>query len=104
MAYSVTQRRHEMGVRMALGATRASIMQLTAGDAGKLTITGLTMGLALAILVARAMSSALIGTIEPEPAIFIGAALTLAATAVIASLVPARQAASVDPVQALRTD
>ena len=104
MSYSVAQRRHEMGVRIALGATPASVMQLTLRDAATLTLTGLAAGLLLAVPLSRAMASALVGTIQPEPSIFVAITLTLAATAFGASVVPSRQAASVDPVQTLRTD
>lgn len=104
MAYYVAQRRQEIGVRLALGATRASVVRMTVSGAWRLALVGLSVGLLLAIALSRVMESALFGTVTAEPALFITITAILAATSLIASLVPARQAASVDPAQALRTE
>jgi predicted permease len=104
MAYYVAQRRQEIGVRLALGASRASVVRMTVSGAGRLALAGLTVGLLLAVALTRVMESALFGTVTAEPALFITITAILAATAVIASLVPARHAASVDPARALRTE
>jgi putative ABC transport system permease protein len=104
MSYYVSQRRQEIGVRLALGASHASVIRLTVGAAGRLTAFGLVIGLALAIALARAMEGALFGTVTAEPPLFIAIAAMLAATALVASLVPARQAAAVDPALVLRSE
>jgi putative ABC transport system permease protein len=104
MSYYVSQRRQEIGVRLALGASHASVVGLTVGAAGRLAAIGLVLGLALAIALARAMEGALFGTVTAEPSLFIAIAAMLAATALVASLVPARQAAAVDPALALRSE
>ncbi|HKW00272.1 MAG TPA: FtsX-like permease family protein, partial [Vicinamibacterales bacterium] len=104
MAYYVAQRRQEIGVRLALGASRASVVRMTVSGAGRLALVGLGVGLLLAVALTRVMESALFGTVTAEPALFVTITALLAATAVVASLVPARHAASVDPAQALRTE
>jgi putative ABC transport system permease protein len=104
MSYYVSQRRQEIGVRLALGASHASVIGLTVGAAGRLAAIGLVIGLGLAIALARAMEGALFGTARAEPWLFVAIATMLAATALVASLVPARQAAAVDPALALRSE
>jgi putative ABC transport system permease protein len=104
MAYYVAQRRQEIGVRLALGASRASVVRMTVSGAGRLALAGLSVGLVLAVALSRVMESALFGTVTAEPALFITITAILAATSLVASLVPARHAASVDPAQALRTE
>ena len=104
MSYYVSQRRQEIGVRLALGASHASVIRLTVGSAGRLAGIGLVIGLALAIALARAMEGALFGIVTAEPRLFVAIAAMLAMTALVASVVPARQAAAVDPALALRSE
>lgn len=103
MSYYVSQRRQEIGVRLALGASHASVIRLTVGAAGRLAGLGLVIGLGLALALARLMERALFGTVTANPPLFILIAALLAGTALVASLVPARQAAAVDPALALRS-
>jgi putative ABC transport system permease protein len=103
MAFFVAQRRQEMGIRMALGATSHDILRLTLGHGARLAGVGIVIGLGLGVALARAMESALFGVVALEPWLFAAIALTLAAAALAASLLPARHATSVDPAIALRT-
>ena len=102
MAYSVTQRTHEIGVRMALGAQRFDVLRLVVASAVKMAAAGLTIGLCLAILLARALSSALFGVVQVDTSIFVMLTALLAAVAAMAAYVPARWATRVDPIEALR--
>ena len=104
MSYYVAQRRQEIGVRLALGASRASVVRMTVAGAGRLALVGLALGLVLAVALSRVMESALFSTVTAEPALFVVITAILAVTALIASLVPARHAAAVDPVLALRAE
>jgi putative ABC transport system permease protein len=102
MAFYVAQRRHEMGVRMALGASARDIVRLTVGQGARMAALGIVIGLGLGVALARVMENALFGVVALEPWLFAAVALTLAAAAVAASLLPARHATSVDPASALR--
>ncbi|HET9369860.1 MAG TPA: ABC transporter permease [Vicinamibacterales bacterium] len=102
MSHYVAQRRAEIGVRMALGATRGHVLRLTIGQGTKLAAIGIAIGLAIGIALARLMESALLGVITAEPSLFALITLALAFIAFLATLVPASQAARVDPVGALR--
>jgi putative ABC transport system permease protein len=102
MASYVAQRRHEIGIRLALGATRRDVLQLLAGQAGRLSVVGVGIGLVLAVALARLMESALFGIVSADPRIFAATAIALAGTAIAASLIPARHATRVDPAVALR--
>jgi predicted permease len=104
MAYAVGQRRRELGVRMALGATARDIRRLVLGQGIGLSVAGTLLGAALAVWLARSLESRLFGVRAADlPTLFMSAAL-LAAVAVFASWVPARRAARVDPISALRVD
>jgi len=103
-AYSVSQRRREIGVRMALGAQRGSVYWLVLGEAGWLTVVGMGVGLACSIAAATLMRKVLFGVSAWDAATLTGVAVVLAAAALAASYFPARRAASVDPMQALRTE
>jgi putative ABC transport system permease protein len=104
MAYSVTQRTHEIGVRMALGADRARIRNLVVGK-GMLTVAlGVLVGLAAAAFLARFLSSFLFGVHAWDPLVFIAVPLLLALVALFALWIPARRAARLDPIEALRID
>jgi macrolide transport system ATP-binding/permease protein len=103
-AYSVSRRTREIGVRMAIGAQRSSLYRLVIQQAALLTLVGLTIGLVCSVGTSMLMRSLLFG-VEAWDAATLGAvALLLALASLVASFVPARRAASVDPMQALRSE
>ena len=102
MSYSVTQRTHEIGVRMALGAERVSVLRLVVGYAVKLTIIGLAIGVPAALALTRALSGLLFGVVRLDIPIFASFTLLLALAAAAAAYIPARRATRVDPMVALR--
>ena len=102
MSYSVSERTHEMGIRMAMGASGAAIHRLIIGNGMLLTMSGIVIGLPLAFGLARALSSLLFGVSAADPFAFIGLPLILASVAALASYLPARRAVRVDPLTALR--
>jgi len=102
MSYSVTERVHEIGVRMSFGAQTRDIVQMVLRSGMLLTITGLAIGLPIAFLLARALSSVLFGVEAADPFSFVGLPLLLMAVAALACYLPARRAARVDPLVALR--
>ncbi len=100
--YLVASRTREIGIRMALGATRRSILALVLREGAALTLVGLSVGMVLAVGVARVMTSALCG-VNPIDPVSIGATVALLGTAsLLASYLPARRAARIDPMVALR--
>jgi predicted permease len=101
MAYSVTQRTHEIGIRMALGGQRSRVMGMVLKKGLALTVFGLIAGLVAALSAAQVVASMLLNVSATDPWIFSGASLFLAAIAVVASLLPARRATQVDPLVAL---
>jgi putative ABC transport system permease protein len=102
MAHVVAQRTHEIGVRMALGAERARVMRMVVGQGLRLAGAGLALGLVGSLALTRVLSSMLFGVSPTDPATLATAALLLAATALVASAIPARRATRVDPMVALR--
>jgi putative ABC transport system permease protein len=102
MAYSVSQRTQEIGIRMALGARSKDLLALTVGQGMRLTLIGLAVGLVAALAVTRLVASLLVHVSASDPLIFIGASLFLAAVALLASYLPARRATRIDPNVALR--
>jgi len=104
IAYSVTQRTREIGVRMALGAQRSSVYQLILKEAGRLIAVGVAVGLLAAVGAAMLMSKLLFGVQAWDAATLLGVAVLLAVSALLASYFPARRAASVNPTEALRAE
>jgi len=102
MAHFVAQRRHEIGVRMALGATTRDVLKLTVGSGLKLAGLGILIGLGLGIALARVIEGALFGVVALEPVLFVAITALLTTVALLATLLPARHAISVDPAGALR--
>jgi len=104
IAYSVSQRSREIGIRMALGAQTGSVYRLILKEAGWLTAVGIAIGLAGAIGAATLMRDLLFGVRTWDVATLAGVAIILGAAALAASFIPARRAASVNPVDALRAE
>jgi putative ABC transport system permease protein len=102
IAYIFSQRTHEIGVRVALGAGRRDILRLVLGHGAWLAGIGLGIGLAVSAAVMPLMKSMLLGVEGRDPVTFTATALVLAAVALAASYLPARRAARVDPIVALR--
>jgi putative ABC transport system permease protein len=102
MAYSVAQRTHEIGVRMALGARRVDVLRLVVTSAVKMATTGLCIGICVALLLTHALSSVLFGVIRIDALVFALLTFVLATVAAVAAYIPARWATRVDPMQALR--
>jgi len=104
VAYTVEQRTGEIGVRMALGAQTGDVIRLVLNQGMKPVVIGLAIGIISAFALGRLIASQLYEVSAYNPALLGGATLLLATTAFIASLLPARRATRVDPIQALRTD
>jgi ABC-type antimicrobial peptide transport system permease subunit len=104
LAYFVTQRRREIGVRVALGADSASVLRMVVRRGLWLAGVGLIVGLAGAAMLTRFMRSVLYGVGTTDPATFVGVAAVLLGVAFLASWIPARRAARVDPLIAMRAE
>jgi predicted permease len=104
VAYSVSQRTREIGVRMALGAQRSSVYQLILKEAGLLTVLGVAAGLTCAVGAAAFMGKLLFGVRSWDIPTLVSVAMLLGFSALVASVIPARRAASVNPVEALRAE
>jgi putative ABC transport system permease protein len=102
MSYAVTQRTHEIGVRLALGAQPRDILRMIVGQGMLLTLVGLVVGLGAALLMAQAMTKVLYDVTATDPATFISISIFLTLVALAANYFPARRATRVDPMQALR--
>jgi putative ABC transport system permease protein len=102
ISYSVTSRTHEVGIRRALGANKSDILRLVVGQAMALAMTGVAIGIAGAFALTRLMSSLLFQVSATDAITFLTVALLIAVVALVASFIPARRAAKVDPVIALR--
>jgi ABC-type antimicrobial peptide transport system permease subunit len=104
MAFLVRQRTHEMGVRVALGASRGGVVRLVLGRSLRLALVGIVLGLIGAIVASDIVGSLLYGVGPLDPSFLIGAALFLVLVAVTASAVPALRAVRVDPVEVMRAE
>jgi putative ABC transport system permease protein len=102
MSYSVAQRTREIGIRIALGARRGDVLQMTVTEGFKLVGAGIVLGLLAAFVLTRLMQTLLFGISATDPITFIGISFVLLAVAILASYVPALRATKVDPLTALR--
>ncbi len=104
MSYSVNRRTREVGIRMALGAQRSDVLLMVLKNAGSLVGTGLLAGLACTWIAGRAIRSFLFGVTVHDPATIVAVSTLLLTCGLVAAFVPARRAASTEPMQALRTE
>ena len=104
IAYTVSQRTPELGVRVALGAQRVDVLRLVVGHGAVLGAVGIAIGLGGALTVTRFLRTLLFGVSPFDPASFIGVSLVLGGIVLIASYIPARRAMGIDPVEALRAE
>jgi ABC-type antimicrobial peptide transport system permease subunit len=104
MAALVGEQTREIGVRLALGARREDVMRMVLGRAGRLAGIGLGLGLLLAYALARGAANLLQGVRPDDPAVYAGVLITIAAVAAASSWIPARRAAKIDPMRALRSE
>jgi putative ABC transport system permease protein len=102
MAYAVSRRTHEIGVRMALGAQPREVLRSTLAQGARLAAAGLVLGVAGAVLLSRVVNKLLFGVTATDPITYAGVAVLLAGVALLAAYLPARRAARVDPMVALR--
>src|SRR5262245_18875263 len=102
IAYSVSQRRRELGIRMALGAEKSDVLKMVTGEGITLTLIGVTIGLAGALGLTRFLSGLLYGVTPSDPLTLVTVSALLITVALIACYIPARQAARVDPLEALK--
>jgi putative ABC transport system permease protein len=102
IAFAVTRRTHELGVRMALGARSRDVLRAVLGQGLKLSLVGLGMGLVGSFLLGQVLRASLLGTGAFDPLVFAGSSLVLLGAALLACYIPARRAARIDPTVALR--
>jgi putative ABC transport system permease protein len=104
MRYTVAQRTHELGIRIAFGAKRSDLLRLIIGHGMKLALLGVAAGLMVSLWLTRVLAHLLFGVSATDPATFAGVAILLAGVALLACYLPARKAAKVDPIAALRCE
>jgi ABC-type antimicrobial peptide transport system permease subunit len=102
LAYGVAERRREIGIRMALGSSARQVFGLVLGDGAKITVAGLVVGLAGGLALSGVMDRVLFGVTATDARVLGGVALLLALVALVATIVPARRAAKVNPMNALQ--
>jgi len=102
IAYSVAQRQHEIGIRMALGAERRSVVRLILGESLVLTLAGVFLGIGGALALTRLLAKLLFGVSARDPVTFAFSCFTIAGVALLAAYIPARRATRIDPMEALR--
>ena len=104
IAYSVCQRRHEIGIRIAIGASQSAVLRLLVGRALKLSAIGISIGAGLSLALTRVMTGLLYDVSVTDPLTFAGVGVLLAGVAILAAYLPARTACRIDPMVALRYD
>ena len=104
MAYSVSFRLREIGVRLALGANASSVLRLILGESSRLAAAGAAIGIAAALVLTRLMRSVLFGVAPADPVILAGTIIVMFSAALAAAFVPARRASTVDPMVVLRAE
>ena len=102
LSYAVSQRTREIGIRMALGARSQSVVRAVLGSTMRIVTAGLGIGVAVALALSSVLRGLLYGITPTDPAVFATTILVLAGAAALASYLPARRAARVDPIKALR--
>jgi putative ABC transport system permease protein len=104
VAFSVTRRTHEFGIRMAIGAQRSDVLRLVLGEGARMAAFGVAIGVVASLAVTRLMSTLLFGIRATDPLTFVGVAVLLSFVAFVASYMPAHRATKVDPLVALRRE
>ena len=104
ISYAVTRRTHEIGVRLALGATPANVVSLIIGQGMRVVLGGVVVGLGGALLVTRLMRTMVYGVTVTDPLTYAGVAMLLVGVALVASYIPARRATRIDPLSAMRAE
>lgn len=104
LAYSVARRTREIGVRVALGAAPSRILRLVVGNGARMVIAGAAVGISAALLLSGLMKGLLFGIGPRDPLSFVVAPAVLIGVALLAAYIPARRAAHISPVEALRTE